>query len=122
MTRLADHRQIDPSKIPDSAWKLIEVTPLYRRYQCVLDDYGSYVIKTDYVENDKLIDQNKELHNDSYGQRFGDGKVVARIPMNVLYDPRNQIIEKMQQGDDDHLKWVLNSDKFRPFRTFRGHI
>jgi hypothetical protein len=47
---------------------------------------------------------------------------VARIPLNVLYDPKTQIIEKLQQGDKDHMKWFLNSEKARPWRNFRGRI
>lgn len=114
--------KLDPSTIPDSAWELVEITPLYRRYICVIDEHGSYAQKTEYIENDKLIDQNKELHADSYGKRFGDGQVVARIPLNVLYGQKSEIMKRMREGDDDHLKWWLNREEARPFRTFRGVV
>lgn len=113
---------LDPSKIPDSAWELVEITPHYRRYICVVDENGSYAQKTEFVADDQLIQQNQELHHDSYGKRFGDGQVVARIPLNVLYSQQSEITRRMREGDEDHLKWWLNSEQARPYRTFRGHI
>lgn len=113
---------IDPSKIPDSAWELYEVTPLYRRFMCVIDDKGSIAIKTEFLADDKLIADNQQEFNDSYGKRFGDGKVVARIPLNVLFSQQSEISKKLKEGDDDHIKWFLNSEQGRPYRTFRGVI
>lgn len=117
MTRSSE----DFSTIPDSAWTLYEVDEHHRRYICHIDDTRS-VVKTEYVANDELIADNQQRFNDSYGKRFGDGRVVASIPLNVLYDPKTQIIEKLQQGDKDHMKWFLNSEAARPWRTFRGNI
>jgi hypothetical protein len=113
---------LDPSKIPDSAWQLFEVTPEYRRYRVIIDENGSYAQKTEFIADDKLVADNQQEFNDSYGKRFGDGRVVARIPLNVLYGQQSQITQKMREGDEDHLKWWLNSEAARPFRTFRGHI
>lgn len=115
-------QSVDPSRIPDDAWELIEVTPTYRRYICPIDDQGSFAQKTEYLANDKLIAENQQLHHDSYGKRFGDGQVVARIPMNVLYGSEHEINKKLVEGDWDHMSWWLNSEKARPFRTFRGTI
>ena len=115
-------RSVDPSRIPDDAWELVEITPLYRRYVVMIDDAGSFAMKTEYLANDKLIADNQQEFNDSIGRRFGDGKIVARIPLNVLYSSESEINKKMIEGDEDHLKWWLNSEAARPFRTFRGHI
>jgi hypothetical protein len=115
-------QSIDPKRIPDSAWELIEITPEYRRYRCVIDDNGSYALKTEFIGEERLIADNQELLNDSYGKRFGDGRVVARIPLNVLYSEQSEIAKKMREGDEDHLRWWLNHEQARPFRTFRGHI
>lgn len=113
---------VDPSRIPDSAWELYEVTPHFRRYRCILDENGSMALKTEYLAEKKLIEHNQQEFNDSYGKRFGDGKVVARIPLNVLYGSENQIAEKLREGDDEHIRWFLNSDAGRPYRTFRGTL
>ena len=115
-------QSVDPKRIPDDAWELYEVTPGFRRYFCVVDDNGSIAIKTEYLADEKLIADNQQSYNDSYGKRFGDGQVVGRIPLNVLYSSESQIAEKLREGDDDHIKWFLNSEQGRPYRTFRGVI
>lgn len=107
--------------IPDDAWSLIQVTDTYRRYMCKIDDQRT-AFKTEYLGDEEIIKQNQEEYNDSFGKRFGDGRVVARIPLNVLYSPEHQIIEKQQAGDKDHLRWWLNSEAARPYRNFRGRV
>lgn len=116
MTQLLDLRNTDSGD-----WELFEVTPHYRRWMMHLQG-DQYVIKTEFLGDDELIEQNKQDYNDSDGKRWGDGRVVARVPLNKLYDPREQIIEKMQQGDRDHLKWWLNRDAALPYRTFKGRV
>ena len=69
-----------------------------------------------------LLEGNRRSLNESDGQRFGDGKIVGRIPLNVLYGKEHGIAERMQAGDSDHLKWWLNSEAAKPFRTFRGRV
>jgi hypothetical protein len=115
-------RSVDPSRIPDDAWELYEATPAYRRYRVFLDDNGSFAQKTEFLADDTLVAQNQQEFNDSIGRRFGDGKVVARIPLNVLYGSQNQIAQKMSEGDEDHLRWWLNSEAARPFRTWKATI
>lgn len=107
--------------IPDDAWTLYEVTDTYRRYMCKIDDHRT-AFKTEYLGDEEIVKQNQEEFNDSFGKRFGDGRVVARIPLNVLYSPEHQIIQKQIEGDRDHLKWWLNSDAARPYRSFRGKV
>lgn len=111
----------DFSTIPDGAWTLVEVDSHFRRYACRIDDTRT-VYKTEFLGNDELIQSNQDELFESQTKRFGDGRVVARIPLNVLYDPQTQIMEKLQQGDKDHMKWFLNSEQARPWRNFRGRI
>lgn len=115
------HSSEDFGTIPDSAWTLFEVDDNQRRYFCKIDDTRT-VVKTEYLGNDELIEANQQAVHDSYGKRFGDMPKVASIPMNVFYDPKTQLVEKLQQGDKDHMKWFLNSEAARPWRTFRGNI
>lgn len=114
---------IDPANIHSDAWEVFEVTPDYRRARIWLDpERTQCIVRTEHLASDDLIAANQQSLNDSQGQRFGDGKVVGRIPLNVLYAPQNQLIEKLKQGDKDHARWVLNSEAFRPWRCFRGKI
>lgn len=107
---------------PDSLrWELHEVTPSYRRWIAHLEG-NQYVMKTEYLADAQLVEENKYLFDESQGQRFGEGQVVGRIPLNVLYSSQHQIMEKLREGDRDHLKWWLNSEHARPYRSFRGKI
>lgn len=116
MTQLLDLRNTESGD-----WELYETTPHYRRWIMHLKG-DQYVMKTEFLGDDELVEQNRQDYNDSIGKRWGDGQVVARIPLNKLFDPREQIVENLQQGDRDHLKWWLNSEAALPYRTFKGRV
>ncbi len=104
-------------------WELLEVTPDFRRWIAHIDGSGkNYAIKTEYLGDERLLAENKQKYDDSFGQRFGDGQVVGSIPLNVLYSSKHQIMEKLREGDRDHLPWWLNRAENRPYRTFRGVV
>jgi hypothetical protein len=120
--------KIDPDRvnIPDDAWKLVEVTEDFMRYEAPLERLATgdvvYVRKTVPRGLTALLEDNKQALNDSYGKRFGDGQIVGRIPLNVLFDPKLQIAEKIREGDRDHIKYFLNSEAALPYRRFRGKV
>ena len=110
---------LDPKLVRDDLdWQLYEATPEYRRYAAD-DGNGNMVIKTEYLGDEALLEQNRQAYNDSYGQRFGDGKVVASIPLNVYF---RTIAPRLAEGDLDYVKWFLNSEQGRPYRSFRGKV
>lgn len=119
---------IDPDRIniPDDAWKLIEVTDDFARYEAPLERLANgdviYVRKTVPRGLTAFLEANKQSFEDSQTKRFGDGQIVGRIPLNVLFDPKTQLAQKIREGDRDHMKWWLNSEQARPFRTFRGRV
>lgn len=110
--------KITEQDIHGGAWELYEQTPGFRRWRMELEP-GKWIIKTEHLQDDELIAHNKYLFNESQTKRFGDGQVVARIPLNKFYA---ELGEKIREGDRDHLKWFLNRDESKPFRTFRGRI
>lgn len=116
MTRL-----VDPRNVESGDWELFEVTPEYRRSRLWISD-TQYIVRTEFLGDDELIESNKQDFNDSEGKRWGDGQVAARIPLNVLFSSKSQLAEKAKEGDRDHLRWWLNSDAARPYRTFKGRI
>lgn len=119
---------IEPGSIhvSDDAWELVEITPDFIRHRAAIDRAPNgdvtYVYKTEPRGLTELLDSNRQSFDDSHGKRFGDGRIIGRIPLNVLFDPSTQIAEKLREGDKDHLKWWLNSQDARPFRTFRGKV
>lgn len=113
-----DKSTIDFSRVNTASgdWELFETTPTMRRYRLEFEP-GSFIIRTEYLADESLQEENRQLFNDSQSKRFGDGRVVARIPMNKLYSDFAG-----RWTDDDFAKWWLGRDDNRPFRTFRGKV
>ncbi|MBX5143207.1 hypothetical protein HJB79_31355 [Rhizobium lentis] len=116
MTRSVDLRGAD-----NLDWTLLRETPSHRYWLAILPD-GQQVIKTEFLADEALIEDNKRAYSESEGKRWGDGQIVGRIPLNVLYSSQHQIMEKLKEGDRDHLKWWLNSERALPYRRFKGRI
>jgi hypothetical protein len=120
--------KIDPERvnIPDDAWKLVQVTEDFYRYEAPLERMANgdvvFVVKTVPRDIDEFLKDNQRSFEESHDKRFGDGQIVGRIPLNVLFDPKTQIAAKIREGDRDHMKWFLNSEAARPYRTFRGRV
>jgi hypothetical protein len=110
----------EPSDASGS-WEVFEVTPEYRRSRLWIDD-RSYIQRTEYLAEETLVESNARAFDQSQGKRFGDGRIVARIPLNVLYGSKSEIAVKLKQRDLDHLRWFLNRDEARPWRRFRGRL
>lgn len=113
---------IDPSRIPDDAWEYegLSADGLRRYWRAWIDrEKGTFVRKTENLAEPELLEQNRQLYDDSFGKKFGDGQVVARVPLNVFY---RDFAPRLKEGDSDFNKWWLNNDKNKPFRTFRGRI
>ena len=100
---------LDPRDIHGGDWEVFEVTPEYRRSRLWLDD-TRYIQRTEYLAEDTLIESNRQSFDESQGKRFGDGKIVARIPLNILYGSKSEVAKKLKEGDSDHLRWFLNRD------------
>lgn len=93
---------------------------LRRTYTCTVD--GFTFRKTENLVEAALLEQNRVAFNDSHGKRFRDdamGTKIASTPLNIFY---RDIAPRLQHGDDDYLKWWLNHDDNRPYRTFRGRV
>jgi hypothetical protein len=112
----------DPSRIPDESWEFegFSSDGLRRHYVYWIDrEKGVGFRKTENLVEADLIASNQQSLNDSQGQRFGDGKIVSRIPLNVFY---RDFAPRLKEGDEDYVKWWLNHDNNRPYRTFRGRV
>lgn len=114
-------RSPDFDQIPDSAWEFLTETPTHRCWVAHLDN-GQSVVKTEYLYSDELLTGNQFLRNETDGQKWGENPLVARIPLNVLYSSKNQIMEKAREGDREHMKWWLNRSENEIYRTKRGRI
>lgn len=68
---------------------------------------------------DDVLKNNKAERMDHHGARWGDGRRVASIPLNVYYD---QLDEAQSQGDSKYLSRWLNDPDNQKFRTFEGSV
>ena len=112
----------DPSKIPDDQWEFDGVSSdgLRRHYVYWIDrENGVGFRKTENLVEADLLESNRESLNESQAQRFGDGKIVGRVPLNIFY---RDFAKRLKDGDEDYVKWWLNNEQNRPYRTFRGRI
>jgi hypothetical protein len=110
------HQAIDPNDIHSDDWEVYEITPEFRRSRLWLDD-TQYIVRTEYFHDKQLFESNKQSLDESQTQRFGEGKVVGRIPMHVF---SRELAPRL--ADEDHFKWWLNNEKNRQYRTFRGKV
>lgn len=112
----------DPSRIPDDQWTFDGYSSdgLRRHYVYWIDrEKGLGFRKTENVVEAELIERNRQSFNDSQTQRFGDGKVVASVPLNIFY---RDFAKRLKEGDEDFTRWWLNHHDNRPYRTFRGKV
>jgi hypothetical protein len=112
----------DPARIPDHLWEFEGCSDdgLRRHYLCHIDGY--VFRKTENLVESELLARNQDDLNDSYGKRFRDDAVgtrMASVPLNVFY---RDLAPRLKDGDEDYVKWFLNNEQNRPYRTFRGKV
>jgi hypothetical protein len=109
----------DPRLIRDEQWNFRGLSSGGDYYVWTYTDpvLDITIEKKQPVEADALLRQNAERYKESEGKRWGDGKVVASIPLNKFYQDF-----KGRHDDPDFTSWWLNNDENSPFRTFRGKI
>lgn len=109
--------ELDPRN--SGGWVLVDDTPDFRRYELELED-GTVIRRTEHKKTEAMLALNQRQHNDSLGQRFGDGKVVGRVPLNLFY--ASGLAEASRQGDTTWIKRFWNDPDNAKFRTFRGKV
>jgi hypothetical protein len=108
--------QIDP--LNPGRWVMVEDNESYRRWELDLGD--RIIAKTEHKGTEKLIEDNQRALNESAGQRWGDGKVVGSVPMNLYFS--SGLAEANKQRDTRFIRrWWDNPDHAK-FRKFKGTI
>ena len=108
-------------EIRDGDWRLLRYNPRTGATTWMVVDGDKTHFRTD-TPVEHLIKDNVERRNDSAGDRWGDGKVIANIPQSILFDQKLGLSEAISQEDDKYVnKWLNDSDN-RAFRTFEGHV
>lgn len=66
-----------------------------------------------------ILEDNQRDRADSAGKRWGDGAVVARIPLGLYFE---KLGPAKQAGDDRYIKRILNDGDYSKWRTKDGRI
>ena len=106
---------------PDTIWS----NPDYGTTTLFDYDAGEDKITLNTVQDvEPAIEINKALMNDNQGRRFGDGKLVASIPIVVMQQLVQQGILSSRWAviDEPRFRAWLNSSENRFFRTFPGDV
>ncbi len=99
-------------------WRLVSDDGSTRRYELELDEHQT-LVRTEFYAADTFYGANKALRDESDGHRFGDGQIVASIPMAVWAE---SLALPMKEGDVPWVRRFLNDADNRAYRTFRGRV
>lgn len=68
---------------------------------------------------DAIMNANKQAQANTAGKKWGDGRVVASIPLDLYY---RELAPAIEQDDHKHVKrWINDSDN-RAWRQKEGNI
>lgn len=110
-------QELDPGNSGD--WVLVDDTPDFRRYELDTGD-GHVIRRTEHKHTARLLERNRKLHNESTNQRFGDGKIVGSVPLNLFFS--SGLAEATKQKDKKFVQRFWNNSDHQKFRTFRGNV
>lgn len=101
-------------------WTLIEDDPIrgIRRYRMDIDDRHA-VQRTEYYRTEELLAHNAQDRSALAGQRWGEGQLVARMPLNVFW---KELSAAQIEGDEKFVnRWLNDADHAR-FRVKEGKL
>ena len=102
----------------DGEWMLLHATPFERVWVATLDD-DRLIVKRETLMHSLTAEANAVDFNASDGRRWGDGQVIARVPLDIYF----RTIQPMEEaGDTAGLKRFYNDADNRWMRTFKGAV
>lgn len=111
-------RWSDKMVIKDGDWELVEYNrPLKRSLWKYFDGQRTHY-KTTY-EVDDILSANQQERNMTSGQKWGEWRKVASIPIGLFYDNLGVAV---QNRDEKYINRFLNDIDNRSFRTFEGRV
>lgn len=97
---------------------LVVDTPTKREWVCELEPGKWQRCTKEYV--DPLLDLNAGLRSHNSGKRWGDGQVVASVPMTQAMN--GDMLKAIKGNDQAWLTKFLNDSDNSKYRTFEGKI
>lgn len=104
-------------------WRLVDDNPVLGKRSYMMDiDEDHAVMRTEYYRVNQIVDFNAEQRSGLAGRAWGDGQIVGRIPMNLLFDEKTGLFEAVRNGDDAFVNRWLNDSENRDFRVKEGKL
>ena len=118
-TRVKLGKSFDPRMIPDSAWQFrgYSLDGTYRLWTYTDTALDITIEKKEPIFTNEILKLNQEQLKDSDGKRWGEGRVAARIPLNVFFKDFAG-----RHDDPEFTNWYLNNPENEAWRTFRGKL
>ena len=126
--------KLTEADVSNVTWRVVETTPLYR----LSLGHGTHPVtgieftveRKEYLAENALLGLNAERRNNTANKRWSAGMGsdkggnvpmvhVGSVPMNKFFA---ECADGVRTGDTDHLKWFLNRDENKPFRTRDGAL
>ncbi len=109
----------------DGDWRLIDWDPYQRisQWQIIETNSDSSLnirIRTVQHDVDKLLDANTVERNAMAGQRWGDGRKVASVPIPIAEELG--LMDAWANKDQAFVNKKLNDGDFKALRTFEGNL
>jgi hypothetical protein len=103
----------------DGEWQLVSDDGCGTRRWLMAIDENTFVQKTESYVPSLLAEENAGTLSENEGKRWGDGQVVARIPLHIKM---GELREPTAQQDEKWLKKWLNDPDNRQWRIFPGKV
>lgn len=100
-------------------WKLLDHDPATGRRVWMLVGEEETVFRTT-MPIEGILDTNHERAMATMGNRFGDWRPLASIPLPLYH--ASHLAEATHGKDDAFVKRFLNDGDFKKFRTSRGGV
>lgn len=73
-------------------------------------DDKTFALKTEYLYGKQILDVNAEDRANAAGTGWGDGRVIGRIPLNILNDENIGLMDSIRNYDQAYLTKFLNDN------------
>jgi hypothetical protein len=110
---------IESTRPDGGGWRVFEYFPDIPKVSWAkMDDNQQMTVRT-VMPVDDILERNERLRNETVGERWGDGKRVASIPIHIW---QRELAEAQREGDDKYVNRWLNDPDHKAFRTKDGKL
>ena len=92
----------------------------YHQYTDLGDGRTAVTIRQEWHSHEAYLKQAADERSANAGKRWGDGKIIGRLPMSLYFS--SGMAEARKQGDEAWVKRFWNDSSHKYLRTFEGQV